>query len=56
MFEKLKADPLLPHKAGLLVGTIVGVLIGFVVSDRADHFEIEMVEVEEVSINGSEKV
>ena len=33
-------DPLILHKIGLTVGTIIGVAIGLVVSDRADFFAI----------------
>lgn len=42
--EKLKElsrkDPLLWQKVGLLGGLIGGVLVGFVVSDRADRSEL----------------
>ena len=54
MFEKFKNDPLFFHKAGLLLGTITGLLVGLVVSDRADQFEIE--EIKEEVVDGSEKV
>ena len=55
MIEKFKNDPLFFHKIGLLLGTVSGLLIGLVVSDRADQFEIEEIKKEEVSIDGSEK-
>jgi len=38
--EFIKNDELLFHKVGLLVGAIMGVLIGGVVSKRADDFEL----------------
>ena len=56
MIEKFaKKDGLFFHKIGLLSGAIVGLLIGLVVSDRADQFEIEELKEEEVSIDGPEK-
>ncbi len=56
MIEKFeKKDELFFHKIGLLLGTTFGFLIGLVVSDRADQFEIEETKEEEASINGSEK-
>lgn len=63
MFEKFEKDGLFFHKIGLILGTIGGLLIGLVVSDRADQFEIEVTEEtarnerreEEVSTDGSEK-
>ena len=55
MFEKLLEDELFFHKVGLISGTVIGLLIGFVVSDRADRFEIENIKIEEVVVNGSEK-
>ncbi len=42
MIEKFaKKDDLFFHKIGLLLGTSIGFLIGLVISDRADQFEIE---------------
>lgn len=60
MIEKLEKDRLFFHKAGLILGTIGGLLIGLMVSDRADQFEIEenarnQRREEEVSIDDSEK-
>ena len=56
MIEKFeKKDDLFFHKIGLLLGTGIGFLVGLVVSDRADQFEIEESREEEASINGSEK-
>ena len=56
MIEKFeKKDELFFHKIGLILGTVAGLLIGLVVSDRADQFEIEESREEEASINGSEK-
>ncbi len=63
MFERFEEDGLFFHKIGLILGTIGGLLIGLVVSDRADRFEIEVAEEdarnerreEEDSIDGSEK-
>ena len=57
MFEKFaEKDGLFFHKIGLLLGTITGLLIGFVVSDRADQFEIEEIKEEEAPIDGPAKV
>lgn len=63
MFEKFEKDGLFFHKVGLILGTIGGLLIGLVVSDRADQFEVEVTEEnarnqrreEEVAIDGPEK-
>ena len=57
MIEKLTElvnnDELLLHKIGLAIGTVVGILIGAIVTKRADDFEIlpthEIVEPEEIS-------
>ena len=49
-----KDDELFFHKAGLILGTIVGVALGFVVSDRADRYKVEEIE-EEAPVNGSEE-
>ena len=42
--EKLKElsreDPLLWQKVGLVGGVVMGILVGFVVSDRADRDEL----------------
>lgn len=40
MINRMLKDGLLFHKIGLLVGAIVGVLIGFVVSAEADKYEV----------------
>lgn len=55
MLEKFEKDSLFFHKVGLIFGTIFGLLIGFVVSDRADQFEVEEINVEEVLTDGPEK-
>ena len=48
MFEKLKVlaekDPLLFHKVGIVLGSAVGLVLGLVVSDRADQYDVEMLE------------
>lgn len=56
MLEKFEKDGLFFHKVGLLLGTVAGLLIGFVVSDRADQFVIEEIKEEEAPIDGPEKV
>ncbi len=57
MFEKLtglaEKDPLLFHKLGLTLGGILGLVVGLVVSDRADQYEVE--EIVEEAVNGTEK-
>jgi len=53
MLEKLKNDELIFQKAGLVIGAIAGILIGFVVSERADNY-VEIIE-EEIPTNGPEK-
>jgi hypothetical protein len=57
MFEKLtnltEKDPLLFHKIGLALGGIFGLLVGLVVSDRADQYEVE--EVMEEVVDGAEE-
>jgi hypothetical protein len=56
MIEKFaKKDGLFFHKIGLILGIIAGFLIGLVVSDRADRFEIEEAKEKEVAVDGSEK-
>ena len=54
--EKLKElgnkDPLIFHKVGLGAGAILGVLLGMIISEKADDFEVEIIE--EV-IDGAEK-
>lgn len=55
MFEKFEKDGLFFHKIGLILGTTLGLLIGLVVSDRADQFEIEEITEEEAPIDGPEK-
>ncbi len=46
-------DPLLFHKLGLALGGIFGILVGLVVSEKADQYEVEEL-VEEVA-DGTEK-
>ncbi len=57
MLEKLtelaEKDPLLFHKLGLTLGGLFGLVLGLVVSDRADQYEVEEI-VEEV-VDGAEK-
>lgn len=53
MIEKLKKDELIFHKAGLIIGALAGIVIGFIVSDRADNY-VKIVE-EETPIDGQEK-
>lgn len=57
MFEKLtklaEKDPLLFHKLGLVLGGIFGIVVGLIVSDKADQYEVEEL-VEEV-VDGAEK-
>ena len=55
MLEKFEKDGLFFHKVGLILGVIAGVLLGLIVSDRADRFEIEETKVEEVAVDGPEK-
>ena len=55
MLEKFEKDELFFHKIGLISGTILGLLIGLMVSDRADQFDVETAKEEEVSIDGPEK-
>jgi hypothetical protein len=55
MLEKyIKDDELFFHKAGLVIGGLAGIFLGFVVSDRADRYEIEEIG-EEVLPNGPEE-
>lgn len=37
--ELVRKDELILHKAGLFVGSIFGIMIGLIVSERADAFE-----------------
>lgn len=37
--KSIENDELFFHKAGLILGTVFGLLVGFVISDRADQFE-----------------
>jgi hypothetical protein len=56
MLEKLKNlknDELFFHKIGLVGGAVVGVIIGFIVSDQADNY-VEIIE-EETPVNDSEE-
>jgi hypothetical protein len=50
--KNLKNDELFFHKIGLVGGAIVGIIIGFVVSDQADNY-VEIIE-EETPVNGPE--
>ena len=52
MIEKLKNDELIFHKVGLVIGAVAGVVIGFIVSDRADSY-VEIIE-EETPTDGPE--
>lgn len=45
MIERFEKDGLFFHKIGLILGTIGGLLIGLVVSDRADQYQVEVEEV-----------
>lgn len=46
MIEKLKElvekDELLPHKLGLSLGSLIGLVLGMIISDRADEVEYFM--------------
>ncbi len=48
MLEKLTAlaekDPLLFHKLGIALGGAVGFVLGLVVSDQADQYNVEIIE------------
>lgn len=48
LIEKLKAltekDPLLFHKLGIVLGGVVGLVLGLVVSDQADQYDVEIIE------------
>jgi hypothetical protein len=56
--QLIKNDELLLHKIGLVVGTMVGILIGGVITKRADEFEAlpdyEIIDPEEAT-NGQEE-
>lgn len=56
--ELISNDELLLHKIGLVLGSIVGILIGTIISKRADDFEMisthEIIEPEEPT-DGPEK-
>ncbi len=52
MIEKLKNDELIFQKAGLIIGTLAGIVIGFIVSDRADNY---VTVVEEENPDGQEE-
>ena len=58
LIELVENDELLLHKIGLTLGSIIGILIGTVVSKRADDFEAvptyEIVEPEEI-LDGPQK-
>jgi hypothetical protein len=57
MKEKLenlvKTDPLFPHKVGVITGAFVGVLVGMVISAKADAYEVQIIEEE---IDGETKL
>jgi len=42
--ELIKTDPLLPHKIGIVAGAAIGVVLGFIVSDKADQYEVRIIE------------
>lgn len=48
MLEKLeeivKTDPLLPHKVGMILGAVIGLVLGLIVSDKADQYEVQIIE------------
>lgn len=48
MFEKLielaKEDELIFHKLGLGIGAALGLLIGMIISAKADEYEVEIIE------------
>ncbi len=48
MFEKLKElarkDELIFHKMGLGVGALSGILLGMMISAKADEYEVEIIE------------
>ncbi len=48
LIEKLKElaekDPLLFHKVGVALGGVVGLVLGLVVSDQADQYDVEIIE------------
>lgn len=48
MLEKLtklaEKDPLLFHKLGIALGSAVGLVLGLVVSDQADQYDVEIIE------------
>ena len=50
MIEKIKElgnnDPLLPHKVGIVAGTVIGIVLGLIVSDKADQYEVQIIEEE----------
>jgi len=56
MLEKIKElgkkDELIFHKIGMIAGGVLGILLGLVISEKADQYEIE--ELEEI-IDGSTK-
>lgn len=56
MIEKFEKDGLFFQKVGLIFGAVGGLVLGLIISDRADQFEVENITEEEVSIDGPEKV
>jgi hypothetical protein len=48
MIDKLKElgkkDPLIFHKLGLGTGAIIGILIGFMITDKAEQWEVQVIE------------
>ena len=42
-----RKDALFFHKAGLIFGTITGILMGLAISDQADRYEIGSMEIKD---------
>lgn len=55
MLEKIRdladKDPLIFHKVGLVVGGTFGILLGLIISERADQYEVEVLEKEDGAEN-----
>ena len=58
MLEKVRErgikDPLLFHKIGLAVGSLVGFMVGMVISDRAEEFDMSGAQPEEIANDSQE--